>query len=70
MSKPILVLVGMTFTMLLTGCGVEGGIDLSPVGSGLSLIGLALVLSAIIKTLGRSWLPKSLLRKEESDEKL
>lgn len=38
-----------------TGCSTGGGPDLSSIGNGLTIIGLAIVLAALIRSVGSQW---------------
>lgn len=43
-------LIALIFVSSMTGC-VRGGSDMGPVGGGLAVIGLAMIVAAIINTL-------------------
>jgi len=58
--SPGLVAIGV-FGLVLAGCSTPSGPDLSPIGNGLVVIGLSIVLAALIRLLGR--------RRESDDEK-
>lgn len=60
----------LIFALLLTGCGKADGPDLTPIGTGLSIIGMGIVLAAFIRVLGGLCLKSNKPRKEETDEKL
>lgn len=53
--------------LLLSGCGVSGGPDLTPIGNGLALIGLGIVLGAFVLVLGNQHSKPPI--RENSDEK-
>jgi hypothetical protein len=40
------------FALAMAGCETKSGPDLTPIGNGLGIIGLSLVLAAIIRLLG------------------
>ena len=43
-------LIALLFVSCMTGC-VRGGSDMGPVGGGLAVIGLAMIVAAIINTI-------------------
>lgn len=46
---------GIAVVTTLTGCSTGGGPDLSSIGNGLTIIGLAIVLAALIRSIGSQW---------------
>ncbi len=44
-----------TVVATLTGCSTGGSPDLSSIGNGLTIIGLAIVLAALIRSIGSQW---------------
>jgi len=51
----ILAVGTLLVALLLSGCGASSGPDLTPLGNGLSVIGLGIVLAAFIRVLGNKW---------------
>ena len=51
-----LVVVGAVLLALaMAGCTPGDGLDLTPIGNGLGVIGLGIVLAAFIRVLGEQW---------------
>ena len=61
--------ISTLLAVALTGCSTGVGPDFTPLGNGLSLIGLGLVLSAIIRTLGSQLSKPTPKLEEHTNEK-